>query len=61
VGLITWEVPSQRTAARKAGGRTGQWVDGGGVHGGAESGFGGNSKLGRYSGRSGARSGSLGS
>jgi hypothetical protein len=31
------------------------------THGDAESGFGRNSKLGRYGGRSGARSGSLGS
>jgi hypothetical protein len=29
-----------RTAARKVGGGTGQWVDGGGAHGGAKNGFG---------------------
>jgi hypothetical protein len=37
-------------AAWKAGGGTGRWVDGGGAHGGAENGFGGNSELGRYGG-----------
>jgi hypothetical protein len=50
-----------RTVARKAGGRPGQRVDGGGVHGGAESGFGGNSILECYGGRSEARAGALAS
>jgi hypothetical protein len=47
--------------ARKTGGRSEQRVDGGGVHGGAECGFGGNSKLERYDGRSEARVGALAS
>jgi hypothetical protein len=47
--------------ARKVGGGTERWVDGGGVWSGAKDWFGGNSEFGRYGGKSGMLSCALGS